>query len=202
MAIKNVIFDLGGVLLEWKPHEVLARWSPVVEKQRLIRGAVMGTSDWIAFDRGELSESEVIGRIQARTGLTAEEVTRFLNTVRDSLIAVPDAVALLQEAKGHGAALYCLSNMPTSVFSHVHRRYTFWNQFEGVVVSGEVRMVKPERAIFEHVLSRHRLKPHETLFVDDLPENIDAARQVGIDGFVFTGAAQCRKVLVAKLRPQ
>lgn len=199
--IRNVIFDLGGVLLEWKPNEVLARWSAVVEKQQLIRAAVMGTSDWLAFDRGDLSEPEVIGRIQARTGLTSEEITAYLDTVRDSLVAVPDVVALLEEAKDHGVGLYCLSNMPASVFSHVHRRYTFWNQFEGIVVSGDVRMVKPDRAIFEYILARHALKAHETLFIDDLPQNVEAAKAIGFDGLIFTGTADCQKALRARLGP-
>jgi putative hydrolase of the HAD superfamily len=112
---------------------------------------------------------------------------------------MPETVALLQELRDHGVPLYCLSDMPVSVFTHVRQRYTFWDAFRGIVVSGEVRMIKPGRDVFEYLLRRYNLTATETAFVDDYPPNVAGAKAVGIEAVLFRNADQCRQDIAARL---
>jgi putative hydrolase of the HAD superfamily len=199
VAVKNVIFDLGGVLLEWSPATILQRCYPDPETQDVVRDALFRHEDWHAFNRGELAEAELIARTVERCGRTAADLTRVLDAVRDSLVEKPDTVEILRALHRRGTPLFCLSDMPMSVFSYVRQRYAFWSVFRGIVVSGDVGMRKPGRAIFEHLLSRYGLDAAETVFVDDLPRNVEGARVVGLDAILFSDAQQCRRDLRARL---
>jgi putative hydrolase of the HAD superfamily len=194
-TVRNVIFDLGGVLLDWNPGRVLASCyaDPALCEQ--MRAGLFGHADWIAFDRGELTEPELLTRVQQRTGRDLAELARVIDTIRDSLVAKPDTVAVLRSLSARQVPLYCLSNMPMSVFTHVRERYDFWDAFSGIVVSGDVRMAKPERAVFEHILEQYRLVAEETVFVDDLATNIAAAEAVGLRTVLFRDAQQCSRDL-------
>jgi putative hydrolase of the HAD superfamily len=197
--IRNVIFDLGGVLLEWQPTKILARCCPDLVAQETMRNALFRHDDWLAFNRGDINEANLITNVCRRTELPTPEVVRVLDTVRDSLVEMPETVALLQELRDRGVPLYCLSDMPVSVFTHVRQRYTFWDAFRGIVVSGEVRMMKPGRDVFGYVLRQYNLNATETVFVDDHPPNIAGAEAVGIEAVLFHNAEQCRQDLMARL---
>jgi putative hydrolase of the HAD superfamily len=164
-----------------------------------MRDALFGHEDWGAFNRGELSEAELIQEVARRTGWSPDELTRVLDIVRESLVEKLDTVALLRALHRRAMPLYCLSDMPTSVFNHVRQRYDFWDLFQGIVVSGEVQMMKPGRAIFERLLLRYRISAEETVFVDDHQPNIEGARALGLDTILFSDAAQCRRELCTRL---
>jgi putative hydrolase of the HAD superfamily len=197
--IRNVIFDLGGVLLEWQPTKILARCYSDLVAQDAMRNALFRHDDWLAFNRGDITEANLIANVCRRTKLPTPEVVRVLDTVRDSLVEMPETVALLRELRDRGVPLYCLSDMPVSVFTHVRQRYTFWDAFRGIVVSGEVRMMKPGRDVFEYLLRRYNLTATETAFVDDHPPNIAGAKAVGIEAVLFRNADQCRQDLAGRL---
>jgi putative hydrolase of the HAD superfamily len=197
--IRNVIFDLGGVLLEWQPTKILARCYSDLVAQDAMRNALFRHDDWLALNRGDITEANLIANVCRRTKLPTPEVVRVLDTVRDSLVEMPETVALLRELRDRGVPLYCLSDMPVSVFTHVRQRYTFWDAFRGIVVSGEARMMKPGRDVFEYLLRRYNLTATETAFVDDHPPNIAGAKAVGIEAVLFRNADQCRQDLAGRL---
>jgi HAD superfamily hydrolase (TIGR01509 family) len=119
----------------------------------------------------------------------------LFDAVRNSLRPKLDTVDLVERLAKRGVPLYCLSNMPASTFAHVRERYRFWSAFIGIVISGEIKMVKPEREIFDHLLRRYRLAPGETVFVDDHQPNIAAARALGLHTVWFRDARQCEHEL-------
>jgi putative hydrolase of the HAD superfamily len=199
MSPRNVIFDLGGVLLDWNPGWILSQFYPDHATQQLMREAIFGHADSVAFDRGEISKTALIHRLRQRTGRSRNELRRVLDAAKNSLVEKPDTVAVLKALHERGVPLYCLSNMPISAFRHVRRRCEFWDLFRGIVVSGEVRMVKPERAIFKHLLLRYGIIAEETIFIDDHAPNIAGARDVGLETILFCDAAQCRRDLCARL---
>jgi putative hydrolase of the HAD superfamily len=200
MPIRNVIFDLGGVLIEWNPERILARRYSNQNCQRLVNEALFRHEDWLAFDRGVLAENELLERVHARTGRSLQELTGVLAAMRDSLVEKPATVAVLRSLHNRGVSLYCLSTMPATVFDHVRQRHSFWNVFKGIVISGVARLAKPDRAVFEHLLLRCNIAAAKTVFVDDLPANIDGARAVGLDAILFSDAAQCQRELETRLR--
>lgn len=195
--VRTVIFDLGGVLLDWRPAQVLARCYPEAATQERVREALFRHEDWRTFNRGECSEAELLERVSRRHDLSVTDLERVMTAVRDSLVELPDTVAYLEELHAEGVPLYCLSDMPVPVFAHVRQRGTFWNAFRGIVVSGEVRMLKPSHEIFNHILSRYALAPESTAFIDDHPPNIEGARRAGIHAILFTDVAQCREAVDA-----
>ena len=193
--VRNVIFDLGGVVLDWNPDRIVSRFQPVPELQASLKAALFGHADWRMFDRGTLTESELIERLQSRVGGTRLELAAILDGVRDSLVEKPETVALIRALQGQGTPLYCLSNMPGSIYAHLRERHNFWDAFSGIVISGEVQMMKPEPEVFRHLLATFDLRPEESVFVDDLLANIDSAKQVGLHTVWFKDAAQCRREL-------
>ena len=193
--IRNVIFDLGGVVLDWNPDRIIARFQPQPELQGPFKASWFGHSDWHLFDRGSLSELELIDRIRSRTGQSSGEIQRFLEAIRDSLVEKLETVKLLRTLSARGVRLFCLSNMPASIFAHLRERHSFWDVFSGIVISGQIKLMKPEAEVFRHLLEKFDLKADETAFVDDLAANIEGAEQVGLRGVLFRDAAQCEREL-------
>lgn len=198
-AIRNVIFDLGGVLLEWRPIRILERSFPDKETQDVVGEALFRHPDWRAFNRGDLSEEHLVERVGRRTGMGATSISRVLDVVRDSLIEIPETVEVINALHRRGVPLYCLSDMPDSVYSYVRERYTFWSAFQGIVISGQVCLMKPEQEVFEYLLNRFGLSAAETAFVDDHPPNIEGARAVGLEAIHFESAEQCLQALDRRL---
>ncbi len=139
-AVRNVIFDLGGVVFDWNPDHIVARVQPVTELQAALKEALFGHADWRMFDRGTLSESELIERLQLRLGASRREVETILDAVRNSLVEKPETVKLLRALQAQGTPLYCLSNMPASIYTHLRQRHGFWDAFSGIVISGQVQI--------------------------------------------------------------
>ena len=191
----NIVFDLGGVLVAWKPDDVVARAFADEHDRRLVRRDILDHADWLALDRGDLSLHEVIERGANRTGLPESVVRDFVERVPLSLVADPAMVGLLHRLKARPHALYCLSNMPKDSIEHLERVYSFWNVFDGLVVSSRVGFCKPEPDIYAHLLATHALRPAETVFVDDTVANLQAAERFGIRTIRFQSPAQCEAEL-------
>lgn len=195
-SIRNVVFDLGGVLLEWKPDQILAQLYPEDPgTQALVKKEVLQHPDWLALDKGTLSEEEAIRRFQQRTGRPLPEMKKLMDTVRETLIPIQPTFALLEALSKEGMHLYCVSNMQTAVFAYLEKRYDFWGKFKGLVISAHVRMIKPDAEIFHHLFSRFGLAPAESLFIDDHPPNVESARRLEMQAILFQGADDCRRQL-------
>ena len=90
-----------------------------------------------------------------------------------------------------------LSNMHVASFDHIKQKYSFWDVFDGMVISCRIQKVKPELEIYQHLLEQHSLAADQTIFIDDTPRNLDAASKVGIRGIKFENPCQCEKDLKA-----
>ncbi|HEV2700095.1 MAG TPA: HAD family phosphatase [Steroidobacteraceae bacterium] len=197
-AVRNVIMDLGGVMLEWNPDHLLTPFQPQPELRRQLRASVFG-QDWRLFDRGQLSEAELLGRLEVCTGQSRDILVAIVEAARGCLLEKPETVKLVRALRQRGFNLYCLSNMPGPFYEHLRRRHDFWDVFHGVVISGDVQMMKPEPEIYLHLLERFGLRAQESVFVDDLQANVDAAQAVGLHAIRFRDAAQCERELDALL---
>jgi putative hydrolase of the HAD superfamily len=188
---RNVIFDLGGVLIEWSPDRILEGYYADPGLRAIMKTALFLHPDWLQLDRGTLEEAELLVRVGDRTGRPAAELAGLLDAIRASLHAKADTVALLDKLHARGVPLYCLSNMSSNTFEHLRTRHSFWGVFRGIVISGDIKMMKPEREIFEFLLERYGLEAGETVFVDDNAPNVEAARALGLDAVWFRDARQC-----------
>ena len=196
---RNVVFDFGGVLVRWQPEAIIAGFYADEPLRARVRDAVFRHPDWIDLDRGTLSDSVAIERFAARMGRPAAEMHALMQYVKDSLTPLPDSIALLDELAERGVPLYGLSNMSAPMFALLKSRHGHWDRFRGIVVSGEIGMVKPDPEIFHHLAQRYDLIPAETVFIDDHLPNIESARRLGFRTIHFADADQCRVELETHL---
>lgn len=200
----HFVFDFGGVLFRWQPLALLQRELPQravdqASAQRLVDGIFQGYGgDWGEFDRGTLDVPELVRRIAARTGLHAHEVQAVVDAVPAELQPMPETVALLRRLRDAGRRLFYLSNMPHPYADHLEREHAFVAWFESGVFSARVRQIKPEAEIFAIALRQFQVDPSQLVFVDDVPGNVQAARQAGWNALHFVNAAHCE----AQLRTQ
>jgi putative hydrolase of the HAD superfamily len=181
----NVVFDLGGVVVAWKPDEIVTAVIDDPETRAIARREVIAHPDWLELDRGTLTVDEAIARATVRSGLPGALVRALVESVPAALVAYPETVALLHRVKAAGNRLYCLSNMPHESMAHLERTYDFWHVFSGVVISARIGHCKPESAIYEHLLTTYALVPSDTVFIDDIAANVEAAERHGIIGIRF-----------------
>ena len=193
----NVIFDLGGVVVRWEPDAIIASVFDDPAVRATVRHDIVAHPDWLDLDRGTLSYEDATRRAAERTGLPGREIAHFLDRVPPLLTPIPETVALMHRVKARGHSLYCLSNMPTRSIEYLERVHDFWSVFTGKVISSRVKLVKPDPAIYAHLLKTYALSPVETAFIDDVPVNLAAAEKFGIRALRFENAQQCARDLAA-----
>jgi 2-haloacid dehalogenase len=198
VATKAVVFDLGGVLIEWDPRhlyrKLLADEAAVEEFL-----ATVCTPEWNAeLDRGRpFAEgvAELVERHPEHAAAIAAYHERWPEMVAGDL---PGTVEVLAELRAAGVPLYALTNWSAETFAITRGRFEFLEWFDGLLVSGEERVTKPDPAIFQLLLDRFGLDPTATVFVDDSEANVAAARRLGFDAIRFTGHEELRRELVAR----
>lgn len=186
-ALDAVVFDIGGVLLEWDPELV---YRPLIPDPAA-RGRFLAevcTPEWNAqLDAGR-SFDEACAELAARHPDQAVWVHAWKR--QDEMVAgeIPGTAAVVRSLRGAGVRLYLLTNMPSDVFASRRARFGVLRQFDGAVVSGEEGVLKPSAEIFARLARRFGLDPGRTLFVDDLPVNVEGARAAGFLAHHFTSA--------------
>jgi putative hydrolase of the HAD superfamily len=196
-ATRAVVFDLGCVVVDWQPEQLIATVAHDAATRARVRGGIFEHADWHALDRGTLSEAEAVQRFARRTGLDTAQVSALLERVAPSLAPKNDTLALIRALRAAGHALYYLSNMAHRSFDYLQRHYDYWSAFAGGVVSCRVGLLKPEPAMYRRLLDGYGLAAAETAFIDDLQPNVDAAAALGMIAIRFTGAADCARALRA-----
>ena len=191
MGSRSFIFDVGNILLHWSPEEILRSALPAgAERAHFMRG-IFAHPRWIDLDRGRVDQNQAAEEFAASVGCETHEILRILRVGQESLVPLAAGVSLLNELHEKGRDLICLTNMSRETFEHVRPKFPFWNVFRGIVVSGQVMMAKPEPAIFRYTLERYGLEAASTVFVDDHPANVDAARSLGIVAIQYDGSESC-----------
>jgi len=160
-----------------------------------VRKEIFEHADWVSLDRGTLSFEQAVDRGASRTGLPQTEIERLLNEVPPSLAPIQQTIDLIGELSQTDNRLFVLSNMHTASIEYLEEKYDIWRHFDGIVISSRIRLVKPEIAIYEHLLKENRLDAADTVFIDDTPVNLDAAASTGIGTIQFLDPGQCREEL-------
>jgi len=199
MPVRNVVFDAGGVLLEWNPPRVIAQLYPDPAIQAQIREYIFDHPDWHEFDRGSLTVDSAPHHFAKLSGRSPEEVARLIQLTAESLRPIEGTIRLLEDLAKAGITLCLLSNMPVSTYEILTRRYDFFSHFEHLVISGAILLLKPEPAIYQHLVEKTGIVPSESVFIDDLTRNVIAARECGLHAIQFTNPEACRKELRAYL---
>jgi len=191
----NIVFDLGGVVLDWKPKLLIERIFPTDSDRKKIFTQVLGHPDWVKMDRGILDWKTATIQAARRTGISEELIRNFFELIPKNLVPIPDTLNLIREIKEVGHRLFILSNMHHEAANYIEKNLDFWNLFEPPIFSCRINMVKPEISIFQYLLDSHQLKASETVFIDDMQANVESAQELGINTIKFENAQQCRQQL-------
>ena len=185
--IRNIVFDMGQVLMYFSPKVYVERQGIVDEEDRkLLLREIFQKVEWIQLDRGILTVDEAVEIITARLPMRLHEVAENIlrGWWKGPLMPVPGIAELIKELKGMGYKLYMLSNANGSL-----NTYVAWipgaEYLDGRVVSADWGMLKPEREIFEKLAELYDLDLGESVFIDDSPVNVEGALRVGLRGIVF-----------------
>jgi len=183
--IKNIIMDMGNVLLDFNPNVILDKVCDTPEEKSIIDKELFHGKEWIQGDLGEIQNAQRFDGVSKRV---PEELHAKLRECVDEwdicLVPVKGAKEFLELAKSKGYNIYVLSNACSKFHEYFPKHYdvTF---FDGIVVSCDIHVIKPDIRIYEYLLEKYHLNPQECLFIDDRPENVEGARAANIDAVVF-----------------
>jgi putative hydrolase of the HAD superfamily len=191
--IKAVIFDLGGVLVDNPAPAMFDHYSKTINvpKEDLLEIYSKYETDW---QKGTLSEDEFWTKITADLNVTKPELeSLWLDGFLSAYKEKAEMFSLIKNLKKNGYKVALLSNTETPVMNHIKK--LSWPDFDLFVYSCEVGMRKPDREIYENTLASLSIKPEEAVFIDDKPENVESAKKVGMQSFVFENPEQVIKNL-------
>lgn len=191
--IKNYIFDFGNVLGQFYPEQFTAHYVSDEETIKFISDIVFDRLYWDKLDEGTMTDEEAKELFCTRLPDELKEVScKVYDNWVNNLIPVPGMEKLVQDLHKNNKKIYLLSNISTT-FQNTCRNVEWMNKlfgcFDGFVFSGEIGLVKPSAEIFEHLLKKYNLNREECLFIDDRALNIEGAKNVGINGYLFDGDA-------------
>lgn len=191
-CITTVIFDLGGVLVDWDPRYLYRDFFRDDERMEQFLRDVCSIP-WIReMDAGKSFAQAIAERTQAHPAhATALALwgTHWGATIRGSL---PETVEILNELKAGPRRLLALTNWAAETFPYARQRFDFFAHFEDILVSGEHGVLKPDRAIFDLACSRWRIQPEQCVFIDDSLVNVESATALGFHGIHFTAPSALR----------
>jgi 2-haloacid dehalogenase len=195
---RAVLFDLGGVLIDWNPrHLYRSLFAREADMERFLAEVCDARWNW-EIDAGK-PFLEAVRERQLRFPQQAELIGYWWSRWPEMLAGeIPGTVALLERLKVLGVPLYALTNWSLETFAMTRERFPFLAWFERIVVSGEEGMAKPDPRFFRLAIERCALDPERTLFIDDNPENVAAAREQGLDAVRFTAAAPLARTLAER----
>lgn len=199
--VRAVVFDLGGVLIEWDPRRLYRTLIPdEAERERFL--AEVCTPQWNhEQDRGRpLAEATAL--LQAEHPQHAALIAAFYGRWEEMLGGpIAGTVEVLRALKAEGMPLFALTNWSAELFPVARERYDFLRLFDGILVSGEEGLAKPEPEFFRLLVERFGVVPEQTVYVDDVSGHVEAGRRLGFDAVVFTSPEALRRELAARGLP-
>lgn len=191
----TVVFDLGNVLLDWDPRRL---YRELIDDPAELDRFLTDICNRAWHDRQDRGRStvEATAELQAQHPAHSELIGAYYSRWPEMTTGpLPATVDILRELRDAGVRLIGLTNWPAETFAPAPQRFEFFSWFEGIVVSGEVGMAKPDEDIFALLLDRYGIDPATAVYVDDTLVHVESARRLGLTGFVFTDAVTLRRDL-------
>ncbi len=193
--IKNIIFDLGNVLISFIPSEYLKKKNYPENIRNTILNDIFRSDEWKMLDNGEITLGEAIEELTVKSTLKREEIALVFNMRTEIMFPLDNNVRLLPDLKKRGFSLYYLSNFPLDIFEEIKNDYFFFRYFDGGIISAEVKLSKPDVRIFSFLLNKYSLDPEESFFIDDIEENVRSAETLKIKGLATFGSENISEMM-------
>ncbi|HXG97121.1 MAG TPA: HAD family phosphatase [Gemmatimonadales bacterium] len=194
--IRAIVFDFGGVLIDWNPRYLYRKLFPGTDTAMERFLAEIGFTEWNQQqDAGRafsLAVTELVKRFPSYADLIRAYDERWEESIAGPLQGTVDLLLPLQQA---GLELHGLSNWSSEKFAAVRSKYSFFQLFATILLSGDVKLIKPDPRIFQALLERIGRSAGECLFIDDSEENISTARSLGFEAIRFASPEQLRREL-------
>jgi len=185
--IKNVVFDMGNVLIRYEPADFIKGYTSDTEHQRLLLNEIFYADLWQAFDRGTISKEEIVEKASKRL---PEELHSSVSDIMDNwyekMTPISEMEDILKQLKVNGYDLYLFSNVSQD-FNQFKQIIPGLEYFDGLFLSSDWKALKPEKELYQSFFSHFDLEPTECFFIDDLSKNIEGAAALGMEGHVFNG---------------
>jgi epoxide hydrolase-like predicted phosphatase len=191
--IKNIIFDLGNVLISFKPAEYFDKNNYPETIKTTILNDIFASKEWLKLDNGEITTADAIDAIAKKSSLNKKEIAHIFNLRTDLMFPLDSNVRLLPGLKKRGFRLYYLSNFPADIFDGVKTGYYFFKYFDGGLISAEAKFSKPDPALYNILLEKYSLLSNESLFIDDIEINVKTAESLGMKGITTYGSLEISK---------
>lgn len=195
--IKNVVFDIGNVIVRWSPLEIIRLTFGEVDSPEQLAKTVFQSEIWLNLNKGFISEAEAKSQYQVDIGLSELECESLFYYVKQTQLLIFGSVELLNRVKAAGYNVYALTDNVHEIVEHLKSTYTFWAQFDGATVSSDLGILKPQVEIYRALLTQNEIEASETVFIDDMQYNVKGAEEVGISAIQFKNSAQCEQSLKA-----
>ena len=199
--IKNIIFDIGNVLAHFRGDNLLQDLGLSGEALETVANATIRSGAmWNEFDRSVIPDEEVIAGCVAKAPQYEKEIHMLFDNIRYIAKEYPHAQEWIKSLKAEGYRVYLLSNYGRTAFEATSKELGFISLVDGMVISYEVKYVKPEPEIYQALFDKYNLKPDECVFLDDREENIRAAESFGMHGIVVQSKEQADEELRKMLK--
>ena len=177
--IRNIIFDVGKVLVSYEPDAYMQRLGISKEKQKKINEAMFQNKLWDTSDQGLGTPDEFLQKFIAGAPELADEITKIHKTVGNTVELFPYAMEWILDLKARGYHVYILSNYSENMLDQTKDKLKFLPLMDGVVFSYKIKKIKPDPEIYEYLCDEYWLEPEESVFIDDRPVNIKGAETCG-----------------------
>jgi len=192
VAIKNIVFDIGNVLVKWAPHEIISSIFPEVDEKEFYEKM---RPIWIDLNLGKLSEIEAVSLYHKELAVPKDKLTKMMHEFKAHQKPLPGSLELLQKLSDLNFNLYSITDNIKEIMEFHRKHSDFIPFFKDIIVSADVGILKPDSRIYEHLLKKHNLIAKESVFMDDMAINVEGAISVGMHSFQFFDSNQCIKEL-------
>ncbi len=198
--IKNVVFDIGNVLLTWKPAEIFSKLTRKKDFESHPLKQLIGGEVWMQLDRGVISKDEAIEKLAEGFPSEKDLIADFMEAIPYNVSPIKQGINCAKECRDLGLKILLLSNFPEYAYKKVTDMHPFFGIFDGGIISFQVKKIKPEPGIYEELIDKYGIAPNETLFLDDMEENISGAQNLGITGLHITDTSKIQNEVRRILR--
>lgn len=194
--IKNIILDVGKVLVQWEPKTAMEKLRLTEKEIKAVSAALFESGKWIEEDRGVLSDEELLESFFEEAPEYKEQIKKFWDNVDMAIWQFDYVKTWILAMKQAGYKIYILSNYGRHTFEKTKDTgLDFLSLTDGNIFSYTIQKIKPDEAIYMALCEKYGLIPEECVFLDDLPANIEGAKRVGMQGIIFTGLEDAIKEL-------
>ena len=188
--INSIIFDIGNVILDFKPLDYLISLFPEDEDILELHKQVFESEEWLKLDRGVITLQEAIEILSNRNPQQKDKIQRCMETWVGILTPKEDVIKILKKLDSKKYKLLLLSNFHDYAYAYIIDKYDFFGLFHGGVISYKEKLLKPEEEIYLSLINRYNIKPKEAIFIDDTIANIEGAQKLGFNAIQFKNAHQ------------